>query len=135
MLPDQVVEFGGEAFGPGIIGGAVQVRHGVRDNIDVGGEVTAVVALGDQVANPPHRGIYAARAFAQITLVPRWLALHAGLGGGASAAGGYMSPDIGITFGYENPWLVPYLHGNFLVSTPLTKRTLDLTLDDPSRAP
>ncbi len=121
---------GGEAFGPGIASAEAQVRRGVADFVDLGASATAAVVVGDDLADPPHRGIYGLRAFTHYNVVPRWLALHVGVGGGASAAGGYFAPDLGLTLGYENEYVVPYLYGSVLGSVPVTKPTLDVRLAD-----
>jgi hypothetical protein len=126
------VSGGGQLFGPVLTGAQVQVRYGVHDRVDVGVDASAVAALGNQLERTPHRGIYAVRVFTHWTIVPRWLAVHAGLGGGGSAAGGYLAPDIGATLGYENRWAVPYAHLSFVSSHPLTQNRLDLTIDNDS---
>ena len=122
---------GGEIFGPGAVAGELRARHGVTESLDLGVSASAVGLIGENDLNArPHAGIYALRAFAHHELVPRFVALHAGVAGGGSAGGGYLSPDLGLTLGYENPHLVPYIHGTFFVSTPLTKNTINMTMDD-----
>jgi len=116
-------------FGPGVVGASAEVRHGLTDRIDVATTASATVVVGGDLDDPPHRGVYSARAFAHVVLVPRILSLQAGLGGGASAAGGYLSPDLGLILGYENDAFVPYLHGATFSSIPLTERRLDLRFD------
>ncbi|MFO0694040.1 MAG: hypothetical protein U0230_10830 [Polyangiales bacterium] len=130
------VEGGGSVFGPGLVAAEVSARHGVGERLDVGARLTAAVLLGDQYANPPHRGVYAARLFLHHETVRRILALHAGAGGGGSAAGGYVAADVGFTVGYENAYVVPFLSGQFFASAPVTKNTLVLVrADDPTPLP
>lgn len=126
------IEGGGSVFGPGVLAAEVSVRRGVGERLDVGGRFTGAVLLGNQYANPPHRGVYAARLFVHHETVRRILALHAGAGGGGSAAGGYLAADLGFTLGYENPHAVPFLSGQFFASAPVTKNTLVLVRADDS---
>src|SRR5690606_38342246 len=124
------VAFGGEVFGPDVVAVDARVRVGVAERVDVGVSASAAVVLGEALARSPHRGVYASRAFGHFELAPGILAIDVGLGGGGSAAGGYVSPDLGLTLGYENPYAVPYAHGSVLMSAPVTKRALDVRLVD-----
>jgi hypothetical protein len=118
---------GGEPFGPGVVAGELRARHGVAKSTDVGVTAAAVGLVGEHdFAIRHHAGIYSLRAFAHHELVPRFVALHAGVAGGGSAGGGFLSPDVGLTLGFENPHVVPYVSGTFFVSSPLTKNTLDM---------
>jgi hypothetical protein len=128
--------FGGvEGFGPGYVGGEMRARHGVGGATDVGVSAMALGVMNRrELLVPTHAGIYAMRAFVHHELAPRFVAVGAGLAGGGSAGGGFLSPDVGLTLGYENPYAVPYIGGSFFVSTPLTKNQLELQrVDDDYR--
>jgi hypothetical protein len=111
---------GGEIFGPSYVAGALGVRYGVDEQTDIGATATAAGVLEDEL----HAGIYALRLHVHREVVPRVLALHAGLGGGGHAAGSYIAGDLGLTLGYENPVFVPYGHASVLLSDAIGMRSL-----------
>lgn len=49
-------------------------------------------------------------------------AITAGFGGGSSRTGSFMSPDIGLSFGYENDVFVPFGQAELIGSFPLARR-------------
>ncbi|HRE91110.1 MAG TPA: hypothetical protein PK095_18455, partial [Myxococcota bacterium] len=53
----------------------------------------------------------------------------AGFGGGAYAGGLYVSPELTVGIGYQNPTLVPYLSWSGFGSLPLVAETVDVTAD------
>ncbi len=107
---------------------SVRVRHGVSDALELGGDVT-LIHITSEGAGDPHPNIYEGRA--ALRWGPEWagdyVALTAGLGGGASAAGGFVSPDIGLNIAYENRYVVPFLTGSLLVSVPVGAKAVDLS--------
>lgn len=81
------------------------------------------------LVDPPHPNAYSAR------LSLKWApyvhsALVGGLGGGGSAAGGFVAPDLGVLLAYENDWVVPVFSTQTGVSIPIVPRTVDLSSDD-----
>jgi hypothetical protein len=54
-----------------------------------------------------------------------WLSLTAGLGGGASAGGGFVSPDLGAIFAYENRYAVPFFSLRASASVPFDTHAVD----------
>lgn len=58
-------------------------------------------------------------------------ALVAGGGAGHSpAAGMYTSADVGLVVGYENRYVVPFVHGGGFASLPLNPKEVNLTAPD-----
>lgn len=116
----------------GVMGGEVHGRYGLSERTDIGLSAFAAGLRGDEdvLLVSHHRGIYAARLSLHHELVPRFVALQVGFAGGGSAAGGFVSPDAGITLGYENPHLVPYAYGSFYFSQPIAETTLDMSTED-----
>ncbi len=120
-----------ELFGAegGIV--SVQARHGVTDALELGGDATLIHIASRGVADQ-HPNIYSGRA--ALRWGPEWagdnVALTAGLGGGVSAAGGFVSPDIGLNIAYENRYIVPFVTGSLLVSVPVGATAVDLSKSD-----
>jgi hypothetical protein len=50
-----------------------------------------------------------------------------GLGGGWSAAGPFVSPDFGVTVGYENCYAVPFASLRSAVSVPIAAGAVDIS--------
>lgn len=119
----------GAAFGPSLLGGALRYRRGVAQDLEGSAEASFfhVTDRDDDVHTWPQ--VYAARAGLKYQPVSA-LALSFGLGGGGSAAGGFISPDLGAVVGYENPYVVPFLSGRAFTSQPLGARSIYLGSDD-----
>jgi len=113
----------GAIFGPQGESGTVRVRRGIADGTDASGEVSVLHVDGSSAAGT-YPYAFAARGGVKQRLTP-WLSVGAGFGGGASAGGGFLSPDIGAVVGYENPYLVPFLSVRGGVSAPFATHTVD----------
>lgn len=59
------------------------------------------------------------------------LAVVGGLGGGSHAAGGFLSPDLGLVFSYDGI-LTPIVALSGFVSLPVGAETIDIRADDMS---
>lgn len=118
---------GGELFGPEYLGGEGRLRYGLTPTLELDGTATVVEVEGAPAAADPHPFIYAGRAGLKWTpaAVGRYLALTAGLGGGWSAGGGFVAPDAGLVLGLENPYFVPFLAAEALLSVPIDPRPVD----------
>lgn len=116
----------GALFGPNVFAGAGRVRHGLGQEVEGSVEATVlrVSAQNDEkVGTDPN--IYAARAGAKLQLA-RWFAVSGGFGGGRSAAGGFVSPDMALIGGWENRWVIPFLTLRGFTSHPLGARSVYL---------
>lgn len=58
------------------------------------------------------------------------VAIVGGVGAGAGAHGALVSPDIGLIFAYENPYLVPWGAARGLASLPVGPSTVTVTQTD-----
>jgi len=114
----------GAVFGPDIYVGTARVRHGVAQDVDVSAEGT-VMHLESKEAVRAHPNAYAARGGVKYRLFPA-LSVVAGLGGGASAAGGFVSPDVAVMTGYENKYFVPFFTLRAFTSHPIGARSVYL---------
>lgn len=121
----------GAMFGPDVYVGTARVRHGVAKDVDVSGEGT-VMHLDSKEPVGTHPNAYAVRGGVKYRLFPA-LAVAAGLGGGASVAGGFVSPDFAVMTGYENRYFVPFFTLRAFTSHPLGARTV--YLGDSDNAP
>lgn len=111
--------------------GTVSLTHGVRDDLDVRADVTA----GGIVVDPGYRDLRvtafgAARLGVEKSVVPGILSLIAGVGGGASRAGGFVSADLGVLVGFENRYVTPFAGGVFHVGSPISPPTLRMDYFD-----
>lgn len=64
------------------------------------------------------------RAAVKYEIAPRILAATLGVGGGTSRLGGFFALDVGLTLGYENDVLVPFMTWSPGVSLPIGARSL-----------
>jgi hypothetical protein len=127
----------GTIFGPEVLSGAARIRHGVSEGLDVSAEATLMRLSGTPApAADVSRNVYAGRIGAMGQLVSPespWaptVAVTGGLGGGVSAAGGYVSPDAGPIVAWENRWAVPFLSLRGGVSQPVGARSVDTSSVD-----
>lgn len=124
------VGFQGEAgmsgafFGPSIAHATARVRVGVLERTDVSVEGNLVVVQESEPTDT-HRGIYSLRGGVKHAFTPNF-ALVGGLGFGASAGGGFISPDVGFIAGIENPYFVPLLGGRLILSQPIAAQQVTL---------
>jgi len=119
-------------FGAQAWGGSVRARRGVAPDTDVSAEVSYIFLAGE-AARPVDRGIYAGRIGAKQRLT-KWLGVTGGLGGGGSAGGGFVSPDVGPIIAYENRYCVPFVAARGGFSVPIGSRSVDTTPYDSSFA-
>jgi len=124
--------FGGSAavFGPGAWHAGARVAHGVSASteLDVEGNAT-IIEEGHGVQSDAHRGIYSLRLGVKQSFSPHF-ALSFGLGGGGSAGGSHLSPDVGFVAGYDNPYVVPFASVRGFVSQPLSTREVVMVDED-----
>jgi hypothetical protein len=120
--------YSGAVFGPELATAALRVRRGLDEGIEAAAELGFVhVDRGGDTDTHPNG--YLVRA--GIKLQPEQaFALRAGVGGGGSAAGGFVSPDIGITLAFENAYFVPFVSGDAWVSQPIAASEIHLGTDD-----
>jgi hypothetical protein len=122
-------------FGPTLAAGGVGLRRGLTDQLELEleGTLQRVLDEGSAGTDPD---ILAARAGVSWT-VPGWfdiLAVGAGLGGGVSAGGSFISPDLNLVGAYENPYVIPFQSLSPFLSVPLDARVVDLSdPEDPLR--
>jgi hypothetical protein len=116
-------------FGPDVTSGHLTARYGFTPRLEAAGSAGFLHVDTWQLVEPPHANAYSGR------LSLKWApflhsALVGGVGGGASAAGGFIAPDIGILLAYENDALVPVFGVQGGVSVPVAPKTLDLSTPD-----
>ncbi|OJY25749.1 MAG: hypothetical protein BGO98_34585 [Myxococcales bacterium 68-20] len=115
----------GRIFGPDLLSGTVRVRHGIAEDVDATGEVSAMhVDVHPDVPTSTSTFVHAARGGAKVRLA-KPLAIAGGFGGGFSAAGAFVSPEAGPIVAWENRYVVPFLATRFGVSQPISPRAVD----------
>ncbi|MBX3249585.1 MAG: hypothetical protein KF901_20580 [Myxococcales bacterium] len=112
----------GAVFGPTVAHGTARVRHGVAEDIEVVVEGNAVL-FENGWSTDAHRGVYGARVGAKLGFSPHF-AFTFGAGAGGSAAGGFVSPDLGLIGSYDNPYVVPFLSLRGFFSQPFAVRSV-----------
>jgi hypothetical protein len=116
----------GSLLGPDVTTGTLQGRHGISRSVDLSLSSSFVHIKGGAHENP---NALTHRAGAKLG-VARWFAVDAGLGAGYSAAGAFVSPDLGVVAAWENPYLVPFYGLTFLASVPIGPRSVDVSHAD-----
>ena len=124
----QVIDTGA-VWGPSFLGAAVRYRRGLWDKLEGSAEASLlhVTKQPDDVDIWPQG--YSVRGGLKFQPLD-WVALGVGVGGGGSAFGGFVSPDIGLVVGYENPYIVPFIEGRAFISQPIGARSLYVGQDD-----
>lgn len=113
----------GRVFGPNIYAGTARVRHGLAEDVDVAAEVSAMHVDVDRAVRAS-TSIYSARGGAKVRLA-KPLSIAGGFGGGYSAGGAFISPDVGPILAWENRYLVPFLATRVGISQPISPRSVD----------
>lgn len=115
-------------FGPSVLSARGSYRYGVTDEAEISA-APSVLLVQDAKASDSHPNIYALRIGAKFAPV-RHFAVIGGAGGGASAGGGFVSPDLGVIGAYENRYAVPFITARALLSAPIARRTVHFTTGD-----
>jgi hypothetical protein len=123
------VQVEGSATGknPSVGAGALRIRRGVDEGMEVTGELT-YARNTKELAGHPNPNFYAARAGVKFRPEEmRFLGVTAGAGAGTFAGGPFASLDAGAVVGYEGCKLSPFVSGWGYVSKPLDARPVDAT--------
>ncbi|HEX8792866.1 MAG TPA: hypothetical protein VF765_18095 [Polyangiaceae bacterium] len=103
--------------------GTLRVRRGVEEATDASAEVSVLHIDGSSVAGTfPYA--FAGRVGVKHE-VRRWLSIVGGAGGGASAGGGFVSPDVAVIVAAENTYAVPFLSLRGSFSVPFDTHPVD----------
>jgi len=120
--------FASPVFGPSFSTYRASYRHGLGETLEVSAAPSMIWIAGSSAADS-HPGIYAVRAALKYAPIPH-VAAAFGLGTGASAAGAFVSPDLGVTLAWENPYLVPFASARAFFSAPIAARRVHFTTGD-----
>jgi hypothetical protein len=123
-------EFGAHqaVFGPTLMGGAVRARHGLEE-VELSAEAsTLLVQPGESSAAGTDKRIFTGRLGAKIG--GGNFAGDGGLGGGTSAGGPFVAPDVGFIAAYENCYFVPFGSARVTASLPVAARDVDVSTSD-----
>lgn len=125
----------GALFGPSLVVVAGQGRHGVTEDLELGADLNYMYVSDESegIAVDYSRHAFSGRASLKWApeVLGQYVALVGGVGGGHSAAGSFVSPDVGVLLSYD--WYVtPIVSAGVFVSQPIGAKTLDLreTPDD-----
>lgn len=122
-----------------VYGGTVVARRGLVPGVELQAEGSFYrVSAPDFDKNPgapqpranPSLTLLAGRVGTKVALFRNHLSLLGGVGGGHHAAGGFLTPDVGLTFGYDNPLFVPFVMGRVGVSQPIGAKAVDFSRTD-----
>lgn len=120
-----------EDAGPIHVQGAV--AYGVTDDVAVQGSMSIVHLIGQSgVSHGASQNIAALRAGVGYSPPTnrQWLRFTSGVGVGTSAAGGFISPDVGINLSYDNRYVVPFANYSAWVSLPERNAAVTLRWGD-----
>jgi hypothetical protein len=115
---------GAMLWGPDVVVGGAAVHRGFGHGTEasLGGNVVHI--RGDSAAGTSP-DIISARAGAKQELWGHHLSALVGLGGGHSAGGSFVSPDLGLIVGFDNPYVVPFASAHVMASVPIAARQVD----------
>jgi hypothetical protein len=122
---------GGGLFGPDLVGGTLGFRRGLTPTVELQVD-GAWVHIDSEPRSDVARGIGSLRVGLKGLFDRRFrhASWFAALGGGAHAAGGFVSPELGAQLGYENPWVTPWVRLSAFLSQPIAARAVDLAPAD-----
>ncbi len=118
---------GGGVFGPDLVGGDVGVRHGVTETLELQGDLGYA-----HIDENPRADIFRGIVMGRVGVKGRFaagldhLSWHTAIGAGGHAGGGFISPELGLQVGYENPYITPWFRATAFVSHPIGPREVDL---------
>ncbi len=110
---------------------SVKLRRGVTEHSEAGLDANVMVGDNSDAASHVDPNIWSARLGGKWApaLLHDWVSLAYGVGGGTSAAGTFVSPDVGVIGAYENPYVVPFVSVDGFVSVPLDPQPVDVSSD------
>lgn len=118
-------------FDANVNGGTLGVRRGLTERVELQAEASGYhVDADEQTRASISRTAVAGRVGTKVGLFRRHVSAFGGLGGGHHAAGGFLTPDVGLILGFDNPYFVPFVLGRVGVSQPIGAKTLDLSKPD-----
>ena len=124
--------FASATFGPEVIFGSVRYRRRlIEEQLDGSIEVNGLHVLGGTDVST-FREAYSLHLGLKYRMLGV-LSLVGGVGGGGSAAGGFISPDVGFIAGFEKPYVIPFISVRGFLSQPFAAREIDLGIDDDER--
>jgi hypothetical protein len=104
--------------------GAMTYRRGLTDLLELQGQAS-LLSVSPRSSAPDvgtrSPGLRLGLKFSPKPL-RRVLSLRGGAGIGFSEAGEYAGADLGVSFGYENPYCTPFLNGGVYISQPFNTR-------------
>lgn len=117
-------------FGPDVLSVSGRVRRLLIKDLDWTAEAN-LLHIFDRNENPTDvdPNVYSVRGGIKYRVV-ECLSFTGGVGGGASAGGGFVSPDLGVILAYENDYFVPFLSVRGYLSQPIAERTVSYGDDD-----
>lgn len=123
----------GAIFGVSALSGTLRVRHGVAEGADASLDVSVLRVQGGSSATS-FPDVVTARGGGKYE-VTRWLSLVGGVGGGESAGGGFVGPDVGAIVAWENGVFVPFLELRGAFSVPFDARPVVVVAGQPGVTP
>jgi len=118
----------GAMFGPKLVSARGNYRYGITDKMEVSA-APSLIAVREAKPSDSHPNIYALRLGAKYAPI-RHVGVIGGMGGGGSAGGAFLSPDLGVIGAYENRYVVPFVAARALLSVPIQPRTVHFTIGD-----
>jgi hypothetical protein len=131
------VGYAGAVFGPDVLSVSARVRRLLIKDLDWTAEAN-LLHIFDRNENPTDAdpNVYSIRGGLKYRLV-ECLSFTGGAGGGASAGGGFFSPDLGVVLAYENDYFFPFFSVRGYLSQPIAAQAVsygdgdDITAETP----
>ena len=119
----------GVLFGFNVISGNVSARQGVRDDMELGVDLSLMSVDDSNAALEQDTWIWSGRIGGK--WAPESLnnvaAITYGFGGGTSTGGDFVSPDLGVVASWNNERIVPFMGLSGFVSQPFNTNPVDIS--------
>lgn len=129
------INVAGGVFSGAVSAGTLGARFGLPNDLELSADVSAYrVAPQEETTEPLVSlwGVGGRTALSWGGISTEFFRPSIGVGGGYSALGGFVSPDLGFVLAFENPYAVPFLQARGGVSAPLAPASITVVGTDGS---
>lgn len=123
--------FLGQVLDYSVLNGWLSVKYGVTERLDIGVRGYGIMYPDAEMTYSDYKPFsLGTMVHSKVALVPGVFAMTGGVGYGFSDLGNYLFLNYGLTLGYENRYVVPYVHLGSHYGIPIKPKEHDLSIID-----